>query len=160
MADQPASGLTPELLSGCALLLIPILLLGKCVFGGSDEPENKAEPPPKAVVEATTPAATAPAAAASTDASAAPVGMNMLEQAIFDAFPADTPKTKKARKRASDAADFVAYSINSSGYLCARVLDMQQAATGQYGISCRRARSEGGIANYLIDVRSGNVNEL
>lgn len=84
----------------------------------------------------------------------------MLEQAIFDAFPAKPPKGKKARTKASNAADYIGMTINSAGYLCAEPIEAQQVATGQYGIGCRKYRSEGGRSNFIIDVRTGSVSEI
>lgn len=103
----------------------------------------------------------AAASAAVFPATEAPrVGSTMLEQAIFDAFPLNPPKSRSAKKTAANAADFVAASINAQGYLCARPIEMQKAADGQYGVGCITHREGYGRSNYLVDVRSGRVAEI
>lgn len=84
----------------------------------------------------------------------------MLEQAILDAFPAKPTSSKKARRTAKNAADYIGATINAAGHLCAKPIEAQQVATGQYGIGCRKYREAGGQANYIIDVRTGNVSEI
>lgn len=105
-----------------------------------------------------------PSAVAAT-ADGAPVdavrtGSTMLEQAIFDAFPPTRPQTKAARRNAKNAADFVGATINSAGHLCVRLIEVQEAAPGQYGVGCVKYRAGGGRANYLIDSRTGSVDEI
>ena len=87
-------------------------------------------------------------------------GSTMLEQAIFDAFPPATPKTKSERRTTQNAADFVAATINSAGHLCAGLIEVQEAAPGQYGIGCVKHRDGAGRTNYLIDSRTGRVDEI
>lgn len=115
------------------------------MFGGDDEP--KASTPVAAVPDTPPP-------------SGPPSGSNILEQAILDAFPSTPPKTKAAKRTAKNAADYVAAAINATGHLCAKPIEAQRAATGQYGIGCIKYRNGGGTANYLIDVRTGRVNEI
>lgn len=107
---------------------------------------------------------TMPKAGAATAApTAAPIrriGSTLLEQAIFDAFPPSSPKSKAERRTAKNAADFVAATINSAGHLCSRPIEVQEAAPGQYGVGCVKYRGEGGRANYLIDSRTGSVDEI
>jgi hypothetical protein len=127
-----------------------LFLIGSCVFGGSDEPKP-----------APTPISTPTSAPSPTPTGEMiSIGSTMLEQAIFDAFPTKPPKSRKAKRTASNAADFIGATINSAGYLCAQVVEARQVAAGQYGIGCRKYRAEGGSSNFIVDVRSGNVNEI
>ena len=87
-------------------------------------------------------------------------GSTLLEQAILDAFPADAPQSSEDRQRASNASDFLAMSINSKGYLCARPVEAQVAAPGQYGIGCVQHRDGTGAAVYLVDSRTGSVTAI
>ena len=79
---------------------------------------------------------------------------------MLDAFPAMPPKSKTARKAASQAADYIGATINAAGYLCARPVEAQKVATGQYGVGCKTHRSEGGSVNFIVDVRTGSVSEI
>jgi len=133
-----------ELAFGCVALLFLVFMLGQCMFGGDDESEPAPMPTPTE---------------AAVRMSGKPVGSNILEQAILDAFPSSPPTTDAERKTASDAADYLGATINEAGFLCAQPVEAQQAAPGQYGVGCRRTR-EGGRANYLIDVRTGRVAEI
>lgn len=136
-----------EPLFGCIIILAPLLWLGSCVFGGSDKPTPA-------------PTETPTTTAVSTTQSGPAIGSNILEQAIFDAFPTSPPKTAAERKNARNAADYVGATINAAGHLCVRPIEAQQAASGQYGIGCVKYRGGGGTANYLIDVRTGSVDEI
>lgn len=147
--SKPASG--GQALSGCLLLLFLSFLLGQCMFSGGDDPKP-AQPVPA-------PSAPSTSSTDAGDQPSKPIGINMLEQAIFDAFPSSPPKTKEERRTRSNASDFVAATINAAGHLCAQPIEVQRAAVGQYGIGCRRHQS-GGHAIYLIDVRTGNVDEI
>lgn len=86
-------------------------------------------------------------------------GSNMLEQAIIDAFPTERV-SKRARQDASNAADFVALTINSKGLLCAQPVEMQKVNETMYGVACVLRRDGTGRANYLIDVVTGSVDEI
>lgn len=147
-ASEMSSG---EQLLGCLVLLIPLALLGQCVFGGTGEPKQAEAPAPAAV--STT------ADRGVEEASPAPP-TTLLEQAILDAFPSTPPKTKKERQTASNAADFVGATINAAGYLCARPVEAQLAATGMYGVGCMKYRSGGPQVNYLVSVENGTVTEI
>lgn len=87
-------------------------------------------------------------------------GSTMLEQAILDAFPSSPPTTKAEKRKAQNAADFVGATINAGGRLCARLIEVQEAAPGQYGVGCITRRDGTGRANYLIDSRTGSVDEI
>lgn len=127
---------------GCLVMIGLCLWVGSCVFDGSDEPQ--ATPPSTKTVAAP---------------SGPPIASSILEQAILDAAPSLLPETKAANKKASQAADYVGLKINTSGHFCARVLETRKVSWGQYGVACRKHRS-GGSATYLIDVRSGSVDEI
>lgn len=148
MADQKPA--TPA--EGVVALLF-LLGIGSCVFGGSDD-KSSAPSPYATATQAVVPDNLEPG-----DASVTAGGSTTLEQAILDAFPAQPARGKADRKRASNAVDFVGAAINSAGYLCDQAVEAQKAATGQYGVSCRKHR-DGGRANYLIDVRTGRVSEI
>lgn len=122
-----------------------------------DGPE--ASPEPEAFVANVSPIS-ADTVDGSPPESTARFGATMLEQAIFDAFPISTPATAVERKKASNASDFVAATINSAGHLCAKPVEMQQAAPGQYGIGCITNRSGSGRTIYLLDSRTGNVDPI
>ena len=160
MVAESEQGSSAQAIFGCLLLLgLPLLFLSQCVFT-SEEEEPKAE-----VVAESSPVPVArPTEAVEVNVSATPtvprVGSTMLEQAIFDAFPLTPPTTKAERRKASNAADFVGATINSAGHLCAELVEAQQAAPGQYGVGCVKYRGGGGRANYLIDSRTGSVDEI
>jgi hypothetical protein len=145
MANETEPASPVETAGGCALLLFLIFLLGRCVFGGSDEPTPS------------TPVASIPDAA---PPKGPPTGSNILEQAILDAFPPTAPKTKAAKETAKNAADYVGAAINAAGHLCAKPIEARQAATGQYGIRCAKYRNGSGMATYLVDVRTRSVDEI
>ncbi len=84
----------------------------------------------------------------------------MLEQAILDAFPTKAPRSAAERRKTANAADYVASAINSKGHLCAKPVEMRLAAPGQYGIGCVKYRSGEGAGIYLVDSRTGSVDEL
>lgn len=80
--------------------------------------------------------------------------VNILEQAILDAFPAD------GSNGSDQAKDFIAMTINSEGHLCAQPIEMAEAAPKQYGIGCVTNRNGSGKSNYLIDTRTGSVTKI
>lgn len=77
----------------------------------------------------------------------------ILEQAIFDAFPAD------GSKGSEDAKDFIAAAINTKGYLCADPVKAAKAESQEniYGIKCVMNRDGTGVAAYIVDVGTGLV---
>jgi len=142
---------------GCLAIVVLIALVGSCVMGGDDEPATEK-------ASSTSVPTDAPEAG---DASSQPrpegtaqTSVNLLEQAILDAFPEKAPTTSKDRERASNARDYVGMAINAKGHLCARAVEARQAAPGQYGIGCVMNRDGTGAAIYLLDVRSGNVTPI
>ena len=144
--DRPPGS---RLATGCyfsviGLVLLSILLVARCAADSAKNPNP------------------APSSLPSEESreSGKRVGSNMLEQAIFDAFPRTPPKTEKDKRNTRNAADFVKASINAAGHLCARLIEVQEAAPMQYGIGCIKYRSGGGRANYLIDASSGKVSEI
>jgi hypothetical protein len=140
---------------GCLAIVALIALVGSCVMGGDDEPV--AEEASSTSVTPSVPEAGDPS---SPSDQALPSGSNMLEQAILDAFPTSAPKTSEERERTTNALAFVGLAINAKGHLCARVVEAQQAAPGQYGIGCVMNRDGTGAAIYLLDTRTGNVTPI
>lgn len=88
------------------------------------------------------------------------VGSSILEQAIFDAFPAKEPSSRSAKEKMSNAADFLSMAINSEGHFCARPIEAQQASADLYGVGCVTRRDGYGRANYLLNIRSGEVTPI
>lgn len=96
----------------------------------------------------------------SVKAEPARVGRTGLEQAILDAFPTTAPKSRKARKTAANASDFVGYTINANGYLCAKPIEGRRVDNTFYGVQCIMYRSGNGVANYLLNTRTNEVTEI
>jgi len=142
---------------GCLAIVVLIGLVGSCVMGGDDETATDTG-------SSTDLAMNAPeqglASSQPQPAETAQTGINLIEQAILDAFPEKAPKTTKGREKASNAKDYVGVAINSKGYLCAQAVEARQAAPGQYGIGCVVNRDGTGAAIYLLDVRNGNVTPI
>ncbi len=147
--DSPA-----ETALGCVVGLGLLLWVGSCVFSGSDEPK----PAAAVVASPTTAAASIPDRMHAGDAMH--VGATMLEQAILDAFPTKAPKGKEAKRRVKNATDYLGATINQAGFLCAKPVEAQQVATGQYGVGCRKYRNGGDTSKFIVDVRSGSVSEI
>lgn len=126
---------------------IPLLLISQCMSSSKEAP-------------VTASVATGPVTPTESTEPVQRTGSTMLEQAIFDAFPPTPPKTKAERRKAANAADFVGLAINAAGHLCARPIEAQEAAPGQYGVGCILRRDGYGRANYLIDSRTGSVDEI
>lgn len=86
-------------------------------------------------------------------------GDTILEQAIFDAFPATRPTSAADRKRSSNAKDFISAAINTQGYLCAEPVEMAKAQSQEniYGIKCVMNRDGTGVAGYIVDAGTGLV---
>lgn len=105
---------------------------------------------------ATPPAAPSPSQAQSSTVAR---GDTILEQAIFDAFPASKPTSASGRKRSSNAKDFISASINTKGYLCAEPVEMVKAQSQEniYGIKCVMNRDGTGVAGYIVDAGTGLV---
>lgn len=102
----------------------------------------------------------APLPLAAPNPAISPSGETIYEQAIFDAFPAASPSSRTQKRKVSQASDFVRATINSNGHLCARLLEMQKAADGLYGIGCVTRRDGYGRSNYLLNIRTGAVSEI
>lgn len=88
------------------------------------------------------------------------IGSSIYEQAIFDAFPESPPTSQKLKKKASQASDFLAATINTQGYLCARPMEALKAADEMYGVGCVTNRNGYGRTNYIINTRSGEVSKI
>ena len=114
----------------------------------------------QAASEAVAAASLASGQASAAVAGAPPSASSVWEQAVFDAFPVTAPKTLRARKTASQAADMIGFAINSNGHLCARPVEMQRVSDGLYGIGCITRRDGSGRSNYLLNVRTGEVSEI
>jgi hypothetical protein len=155
---------------GC-LGIILLLVVGSCVFGGSDEktetpaieaPATNNKPSPELPIEKNASEVDKTAKAQSeSNIEAQPLrGSTILEQAILDAFPAEPPKSAKDRRMSSNAADFVSVTINSRGYLCARPFEARKVSTQLYGVGCLTHNSGYGRSNYLVNIRTGEVEEM
>lgn len=86
-------------------------------------------------------------------------GDTILEQAIFDAFPASKSTSASDRERSSNAKDFISAAINTKGYLCAEPVEMVKAQSQEniYGIKCVMNRDGTGVAGYIVDAGTGLV---
>lgn len=89
-----------------------------------------------------------------------PKGSTIVEQAILDAFPTRQPAEGAYRRRAEQAADYLAATINAAGHLCDRPLEAQKADGSHYGISCRTRRGGSDRSHYLVNIGSGAVNAI
>lgn len=142
-------------------LVVFVSITGLQAIGSSVEAEFAAQNAGATVSKTDVSSAEVPSPSlASTAAPIQRAGSTILEQAIFDAFPPTPPKTKAERRKAANAADFVGAAINAAGHLCARPIEAQEAAPGQYGVGCLTRRDGSGRSNYLIDSRTGSVDEI
>ncbi len=80
----------------------------------------------------------------------------IYETAILTAFGEQTRDTEKG----SDAADFVAMTINMGGHLCAQPVEAKKASGHQYGIGCLTRNGSSHRSNYLLDIDNGDVTAL
>lgn len=88
------------------------------------------------------------------------VGATIYEQAVFDAFPEVAPKSRIAKRTASRAADFLAATINSADHMCVKPVVAEMAADGIYAIGCLTSRDGYGRPNYILNIRTGQVDQL
>jgi hypothetical protein len=60
-----------------------------------------------------------------------------------------------------DEADHaIGAAINLKGYLCARPIEVREAASNLYGVRCVTNRDGTGISDYLVNPRSGEVTPI
>lgn len=173
-AAKPASA--GEALGGCGVLIL-LAMMASCVFGGADDDSAQAA------------SAASQGPHVSTDAisefpidndnaqpaSGASQGPHVSTHAISE-FPIDKEAREKREKEAKastkaksgpiklsdlDEADrAIRRAINVSGHLCARPIEVVQAATDLYGVQCITNRDGTGISNYLVNARTSEVDPI
>lgn len=83
-------------------------------------------------------------------------GSTIYEQAVLDAFD----NSGRNPEKKAQAADFIAATINSNGYLCADLVEAQKASAYLYGIGCITRDGSAGRSNYLMDIENGSVTAI
>ena len=112
-----------------------VLLIGSCVFGGSNDRSAKVEAE-----------ATPEVAPQTTIAESGP------ESTSSDA-PAPSPAD------VSEAEGTVAFIIGLNGYHCIKVIDVQAAGSGVYDVTCVTDH-HGHRAIYMVNSRTNDVAEI
>ncbi|WP_298336396.1 hypothetical protein [uncultured Erythrobacter sp.] len=83
-----------------------------------------------------------------------------LENAIQVAFSGDAERTPEEDKRWRKAVDHLRTSITSRGYRCVVPYEFERIDSTLYGIGCVNNRQRTGQTNYLVNVRTGDVEPL
>ncbi|MEM6858616.1 MAG: hypothetical protein AAF559_12155 [Pseudomonadota bacterium] len=72
--------------------------------------------------------------------------------------PISTPKTTAVSdKEVEQIDDMIAATINLSGNLCARPIEVRDTGDGLYGVRCITNRNGTGISDYIINSRTSEV---
>lgn len=87
-------------------------------------------------------------------------GINLTEQAILDAFDDELRSTAQGTRKSGEARDYVAYLINSHGYLCAEPIRAIEDSAHWWGVQCYTHNAGEASANYYVDARQSEVHRL
>ncbi len=90
----------------------------------------------------------------------APVPTMSLEQAIFDALSQDAERSPEDEEKWRASVKLLRTSITSQGYRCVVPYEAAKIDSERYGIGCVNRRDRKAQTNYLLNVRTGDVEPL